>query len=128
MNSVGLQKIYPLDEATYTFTHSVLQALNTRIHVVGKFCVLPKLLIVSIIGRNSQNGLDGKAGKWFESYLTNRRQRVATKSDIHDNTCLKWDKVQQQVSQGFILGPLLFLMHINDLPPNLKTVPFHNDY
>jgi hypothetical protein len=49
-------------------------------------------------------------------YLTDRYQRVTLNNITNKNSSSKWEVLKCGVPQGLILGPLFFLIYINDLP------------
>ena len=61
-------------------------------------------------------GINGNFLKLVESFLSNRYQRVVLNGQVSS-----WADVKAGVPQGSILGPLFFLIYINDLSENLKS-------
>jgi hypothetical protein len=69
-----------------------------------------------LVHKLASSGIGGTLLQWFQSYLTDRRQRVAVLGVTSDSL-----PVCSGVPQGSILGPLLFLLYVNDLPEAVKS-------
>ena len=61
-------------------------------------------------------GIRGKVLIWISKFLSHRRQKVVLR-----NGCSKWDEVICGVPQGSILGPILFLLYVNDIPTIISS-------
>jgi hypothetical protein len=69
-----------------------------------------------LINKLRNFGCGGSLLKWFSSYLTGRRQRVTVLGATSNSL-----PISSGVPQGSILGPVLFLLYVNDLPDSVTT-------
>lgn len=108
--------------------NSISEAMNNKEYTIGIFCDLQKAFDCvpkrTLILKLKKYGITGISLKWFESYLSNRKQFVRIGN--HDSEMIN---ISSGVPQGSILGPILFLLFFNDLPNStlLKILLFCDD-
>ena len=80
---------------------------------------------VTLLHRIQELGVYNVELRWFQNYLSDHYQRVKCAASFFD-----WGAVKGGIPQGSALGPLLFLIYVNDMPDQVQhgvLLQFAND-
>ena len=122
-NQFGFRKMHSSYMALMVLMDKLIKSLENGEHIVGVFLDFSKAFDTVdhniLLSKLDHYGVRGPAFDWFRSYLKDRSQFV-TYNGVSSST----RTIKCGVPQGSILGPLLFLIYINDLQSVCKhTTP-----
>ena len=115
--------------ALLEFIHKVVDVFDKKEIMIGLFLDLSKAFDTLdhsiLLYKLSNYGIRGTLLEWFQSYLIDRKQYVEI-----DNIQSQQKSMRCGVPQGSILGPLLFILYVNDMcniSDKLQFIQFADD-
>ena len=121
----GFRANHSANHALISLTEKIRESLDSNNLTCGVFIDLQKAVDTVnhdiLLHKLNHYGVRGVANNWFRSYLSNRQQFVYI-NGFHSS----YKTMHYGVPQGSVLGPLLFLIYINDLHKALKFCMTHH--
>ena len=125
----GFRENHSTNHALISIIEKIQKAITDSKFAIGIFIDLQKAFDTVnhsiILEKLNHYGISGIGNAWFKSYLNDRQQFVSIDGENSDFTT-----TEHGVPQGSVLGPLLFLIYINDLHQcitNSNTFHFADD-
>jgi len=120
-NQFGFRKGIATEDTIFNLRYEILNALHNKTMAGSIFCDLEKAFNSVnhdlLLSKLPYYGISDKAKLLLASYLLNRYQRVhIINSYLNSNTVSKWTKIKYWALQDSILGILLFLGYIIEVP------------